>query len=281
MKLYTIYAEDFKLDGGACFGVVPKTIWSKFAPADENNMVKICLRSLLIEEGNRLILIDTGIGNKQNDKFLSHYYIFGENSLENSFNKTPYSFDDVTDVIFTHLHFDHCGGAVFLKKETNTFEPRFKNALYWVSKAQWELAYNPNKREKASFLKENTDILFEKGLMRFIENEQNITPNIYLKIVNGHTIGQMIPIINYNGKTIVYTADFIPSLINISVPYIASYDTQPLVSMEEKELFLEEAVNKKFILFFEHDFYNECCSVMKDEKGRFKNNEVMYLKNLL
>jgi len=280
MELYTIYAEDFKLDGGACYGVVPKTIWGKYAPADENNMINICLRSLLIKDGNRLILIDTGIGNKQSEKFLSHCYIFGENSLENSFKKTPYTFDDVTDVIFTHLHFDHCGGAIWHNKLTNNFEPRFKNALYWVSQTQWDLSNKPNAREKASYFTENTALLLEKGMLRFLSNEKYFTPDIYLKIVNGHTKGMIIPIINYNERTIVYAADFIPSLANISVPYIASYDTQPLVSMEEKEVFLEAAAQKEYILFFEHDYYNECCTVYKDEKGRFREKEVMSIKDL-
>ena len=281
MELYTIYAEDFKLDGGACFGVVPKTIWEKYAPADQNNMVNISLRSLLIKDGQKLILIDTGIGNKQNEKFLSHYFLFGNNSLKKSFSSTGYSFDDVTDVIFTHLHFDHCGGAVLLNTETNTYEPQFKNAVYWCSQSQWDLAQNPNVREKASFLKENTDLLFEKGLIRFIDEEQFLTPNIFLKIVNGHTVGMMVPIIKYEDKTIVYGADFIPSMANISVPYIASFDTQPLVSMEEKEIFLDEAVSKNYILFFEHDFYYECCTVLKDERGRFKENKVFKLNDLV
>ncbi len=280
MELYSIYAEDFKLDGGACYGVVPKNIWQKFVPADENNLINICLRSLLIKEENRLILIDTGIGTKQGEKFLSHYDLFGDNSLEKSFSQTPYTYDDVTDVIFTHLHFDHCGGAVIINKINRLPEPRFKNALYHVSKKQWDLAYNPNKREKASFFNENTDVLREKGLVRFVNNEEYFTPHIYLKIVNGHTLGQLIPIINYGNRILVYTADFIPSLANIAIPYIASYDTQPLVSMEEKEIFLEEAVKNNYILFFEHDYYNECCTVKKDEKGRFKEDAVFKLSDL-
>ncbi len=281
MELYTIYEEDFKLDGGACFGVVPKTIWQKYAPADENNMVNICLRSLLIKDDDRLILIDTGIGNKQGDKFLSHYYIFGDNSLEKSFSNTPYTFDDVTDVIFTHLHFDHCGGALCLNKETQTVENRFPNAVFWVSKAQWQLAYNPNKREKASFLKENTDMLYERGLIRFIEKEENFTSNIFLKIMNGHTMGLLVPHIHYKNRTIVYSGDFIPALANLSVPYIASYDTQPLVTMDEKEIFLEEAVKENYILFFQHDYYHECCTVRKDEKGKFREKDVFKFTELL
>jgi len=280
MELYSIYAEDFKLDGGACYGVVPKSIWQKFAPADENNMVNICLRSLLIKDDSRLILIDTGIGTKQGEKFLSHFDLFGNNSLEKSFSQTPYGFDDVTDVIFTHLHFDHCGGAVIINKNTGQPEPRFKNALYHVSKAQWKLAYNPNKREKASYFKENTDILLQKELVRFVNEESWLTPRMYLKIVNGHTAGQIIPMINYKSKTIVYAGDFIPSLANISVPYIASYDTQPLISMDEKEVFLADAVRNKYILFFEHDYYNECCTVKKDEKGRYKEDSIFRLSDL-
>jgi len=281
MELYNIYAEDFKLDGGACFGVVPKTIWQKYAPADENNMVNICLRSLLIKEDNKLILIDTGIGNKQGEKFLSHYFIFGDNSLEKSFRNTPYTFDDVTDVIFTHLHFDHCGGALYLNKESNTIENRFRNAVYWVSKAQWQLARKPNKREKASFFNENTDMLFEKGLLRFVENECPLTPNIFLKIMNGHTSGLLVPHINYKNRTIVYTGDFIPALANLSVPYIASYDTQPLLTMDEKEAFLEQAVINKYILFFQHDYYHESCTVKKDEKGRYKEDMIFKLVDIV
>lgn len=270
MKIYPIYAENIKLDGGACFGVVPKSIWSKLCPADENNMVNVALRNLLIVDNDRVVLVDTGIGTKQSEKFLSYYYLFGDTSLEKSFKEAGYTFDDVTDVVFTHLHFDHCGGAVAYNNDKSDFIPVFPNAKHWVGKAQWENAMNPNPREKASYFKENYMPLFERGMMHFIENEQYLTPQIFLKIVNGHTPGQLIPIIKFNNKTVVFGADFIASSANIPLAFVPSFDTRPLLSIEEKKEFLEEAVEKNYYLFFQHDFYNECATVEKTDKGNFK-----------
>lgn len=276
MKLYPIYAEDFKLDGGACFGVVPKAVWGKSIQADENNMIETTSRCLLVETDNRLILIDTGIGSKQDAQFLSYFHLFGNRGLEKSFNEINKNFDEVTDVILTHLHFDHCGGAV--KRNETGFELVFKNATHWVSKAQWEWANNPNLREKASYLKENFIPIQESGKLKFVESESYLIPEIFLKFVNGHTEGQMIPIISYQGRKIVYQADFVASTINIPIPYIPSYDTRPLISMQEKIDFLQESVENDYVYYFEHDSQYECCTVHKTEKGikvkeTFKFNE--------
>lgn len=279
MKLHTIIAENWHADGGACFGVVPKAIWSKNYPADENNLLKLTNRCLLIEDENRLILIDTGMGNKQNEKFFQYQYLHGDDSLVKSFAQAGFKFDDVTDVIFTHLHFDHVGGAVKYN-ETGKLELVFKNATHYCSKAQWEWAMNPNPREGASYFKENLEPIIESGSLKLIEQEGEIFPNIFLKIVNGHTEGQIIPIIDVNGKKIVFTADFIPSAGNIPIAYIPSYDTRPLISMEEKEKFLEESVSKNYILLFEHDFYTEACTVEKTPRG-IKAKETFALRDIL
>jgi len=280
MKLHLIHAENFKLDGGACFGVVPKSIWSNLCPADADNMVEIALRNLLAVDGDRVVLFDTGIGDKQSAKFLSYYHIFGGSSLEKSFQKAGYTFDDVTDVVFTHLHFDHCGGAVKRGRD-NALEPAFKNATYWVTRSQWDNALNPNPREKASYLSENYMPLYEKGLIKFVEEECFLTPHIFLKIVNGHTLGQIFPIINYKDKKIVFGADFIATSVNVPLAYIPSFDIQPLLSMEEKKIFLEEAAAHDYIIVFQHDFYNECATVEKTEKGNFKIKAVYRFEDII
>ncbi|MDD3877458.1 MAG: MBL fold metallo-hydrolase [Bacteroidales bacterium] len=280
MELHLIYAENFKLDGGACFGVVPKAIWEKLCTVDENNMVNIALRNLLVVDGDRIILFDTGIGKKQSDKFLSHYFLFGDTSLEKSFLQAGYAFEDVTDVVFTHLHFDHCGGAVKFNDDKSGYEPVFKNATYWVSKSQWENAIHPNPREKASYLPENYMPLLEKGILKFIENEQFMTPDVFLKMVNGHTPGQLFPIINYKGNKVVFGADFIATSANIPLAFIPSFDTQPLLSMQEKTEFLQEAVDHNYILIFQHDYYVECATIQKTEKGNYKEKEILKLKDI-
>jgi len=280
MELYPIYAENFKLDGGACFGVVPKAIWKDLCPVDENNMINIALRNLLIVDNERIILVDCGIGHKQSEKFLSYYYIFGDNSLEKSFKEAGYKFSDVTDVVFTHLHFDHCGGAVRFNADKTSFEPAFPNAKHWVGKTQWENAINPNPREKASYLKENYMPLYERNMIHFIEEEQYLTPNVFFKIVNGHTPGQLVPIITYKDKTVVYGADFIASSGNIPLAFIPSFDTQPLLSMEEKKAFLQKAVDNNYYIIFQHDFYHECCTVEKTEKENFKCKDFFRIKDL-
>ncbi len=267
MKLHTINTGLFKLDGGAMFGVVPKTIWSKTNPADEHNLCTLAMRCLLIEDGDRLILIDTGIGNKQDAKFLSYYYLHGDNSLENSLKSLGFTTDDITDVILTHLHLDHVGGAV--KRNGETLTPTFKNATYWTNQQHWDWAINPNEREKASFLKENILPLQESGQLRFIEVQDNVrfTNNIHIRFVSGHTEAMMLPLINYKGKTILYVADLVPTAGHIPLSYIPAYDMFPLKTLAEKKIFLNEAAEKEIILFLEHDAVNECCKVHQTEKG--------------
>ena len=266
MQLHKIETGNLKLDGGAMFGVVPKSIWSRSYPSDENNLCNWAMRCLLVVDGDRKILIDNGIGEKQDEKFLKHYYLNGDDTLEKSLAELGYSSDDITDMVLTHLHFDHCGGSIKREAE-DTYVPAFKNATYWVSKAQWEWATNPNRREKASFLKENIFPIQESGQLRIIENEGEFLPNISAKIYNGHTDGQLIPHISYKGKTVVFMADLLPSAAHVPMPYIMAYDTKPLVTLKDKEQFFNDAIEKEYILFFEHDLYNECCTLEMTEKG--------------
>jgi len=279
MKLYPLICENWKMDGGACFGVVPKSIWQKLYPADENNMINLVSRSLLIETENRKILIDTGMGNKQDEKYFSYFHLFGNNSLEKSLSAIGCAPDDITDVVFTHLHFDHCGGAVKYNNSKTLLELTFKNAIHWCSTAQWQWATKPNAREKASYFNENYIPILESGKLRFIDVEGELYSGINLKFVNGHTDGQMIPMIKYNNNTIVFMADFIASLGHIPISYIPSFDTRPLLSMQEKEAFLTEAVKNNYILFFEHDYYNECCTLQNTIKG-IRHKESILLENL-
>jgi glyoxylase-like metal-dependent hydrolase (beta-lactamase superfamily II) len=266
MKLFAINTGNLKLDGGAMFGVVPKVIWNKVYPADENNLCNWTMRCLLIDDGERRILIDNGIGSKQDEKFLKHYYLNGDDTLEKSLAKCGYTPDDITDNILTHLHFDHCGGSI--KYDQNgDLVPAFKNAKYWVSRPQFEWATNPNRREKASFLKENILPIQDCGQLNLVEEEGEIIPNIYVKIFNGHTEGQMIPHIKANGKTIAYMADLLPATVHIPMPWVMSYDTKPLITLEDKERFFKEALEEETILFFEHDLYNECCTIEMTDKG--------------
>ncbi|MFP5039431.1 MBL fold metallo-hydrolase [Parasediminibacterium sp. JCM 36343] len=279
MKLYTINAGYFKLDGGAMFGVVPKSIWNKLNPADENNMCTWALRCLLIEDEGKLVLIDTGMGNKQDAKFFSHYHIPEEDdTLEGSLAILGFAPEDITDVILTHLHFDHCGGAII--EEDEKLMPAFPNATYWSNQHHWQWALYPNAREKASFLKENILPIASSGMLQMVEFEHGemensllanvpseISNNISFRITNGHTKAMMLPQILYKGRTIVYMADLLPSVAHIPLPYVMAYDMFPLLTLDEKKSFLQEALDNNYILYFEHDPENECCTLQQTEKG--------------
>ena len=267
MNLFPIETGNLKLDGGAMFGVVPKVLWQKQYPADEHNLCNWAMRCLLIEDGDRLILIDNGIGEKQDHSFLKHYYLNGDETLESSLSKYGFKPGDVTDMILTHLHFDHCGGSIKHNDDRTAYEPAFPNATYWVSKAQYEWATNPNHRESASFLKENIYPIKESGKLNLIEEEGEILPNISVRIFNGHTEGQIIPLINYHGRTVAFMADLLPASTHIPMPWIMAYDTKPLLSLDDKTRFYKEAVPRDFVLFFEHDLYNECCTLQDTPKG--------------
>lgn len=274
MKIYTIDTGLFKLDGGAMFGVVPKTIWNKLNPADANNMISLAMRCLLIEDGEQLILIDNGMGNKQDEKFFSHYYLHGNDNLENSLNKLGFTSSDITDMILTHLHFDHCGGSVNWNEERTGFELAFKNAQYWVGDEQWHEANHPNAREKASFLKENILPIHESGQLNLINEATVINPNITFKYTYGHTNGMVHPIIRYKGYSIIYMADLVPTQAHLPIPYVMGYDMRPINSMNEKTLVLNEAAENSYVLFFEHDPTLEACTVTHTEKGVRKQNDV-------
>jgi len=267
MKLHTINTGLFKLDGGAMFGVVPKAIWQKTNPADVNNLCTWAMRCLLVEDGNKLILIDTGIGNKQDEKFFSHYYLHGDDSMENSLGSLGFSLADVTDVFLTHLHFDHVGGAVV--RTQDKLSPTFKNATYWSNERHWQWAVEPNAREKASFLKENILPIQESGQLKFIDEVENLEwqNNINISFAYGHTDAMMLPKIKYKDKTLVYMADLLPSVGHLPLPYVMAYDMFPLKTLTEKQAFLEEAVDKNYVLYLEHDPVNECCTLQRTEKG--------------
>lgn len=271
MKIYPIETGLFKLDGGAMFGVVPKTLWQKTNPADDNNMCTWSMRCLLIEDGNRLILIDTGIGDKQSEKFFSHYHLMDTKTLEQSLNKFGFGLDQITDVFLSHLHFDHCGGAIQWNKDQTKLAPVFKNAIYWSTENHWKWATEPNPREKASFLAENILPLQESGQLQFVNREGNYTKNVFnnfdVLFVDGHTESMMVPHIHYKEKTLVFMADLLPSVGHIPLPYVMGYDTRPLLTMDEKKLFLDTAAEKELVLFLEHDSVNECCTVEATEKG--------------
>ncbi len=268
MNLYTVNSGYFKLDGGAMFGVVPKSVWNRSNPADENNMCNWAMRCLLVETDNRLILIDNGLGDKQNEKFFSYYYLHGNDSLEKSFAKHGFTFNDVTDVFLTHLHFDHCGGSIKWTDLSKTkLEPVFKNAKYWSNTKHWDWATNPNPREKASFLKENIMPIKESGQLNFIDKECEWLPGFEVLIVNGHTEGMMLPLITYKGTKVLFCADLIPSAGHLPIPYVMGYDVRPLETLKEKERILQNAVTNNWTLFFEHDSVNECCNLANTERG--------------
>jgi len=267
MKLYAINAGHFKLDGGAMFGVVPKSIWHKLNPADENNMCSWALRCLLIEDGDRLILIDNGMGNKQDTKFFSYYFLHGNDSLERSLKKHGFGYDDITDMVMTHLHFDHCGGSIKYNNDKTKLDLAFKNATYYCNEKHWEWASHPNAREKASFLKENIQPIKESGQLKFIDESSALIPCVSFIEVYGHTEAMMLPVIDYHGETIAYMADLIPSAAHIPIPYVMGYDTRPLNTLKEKEIILNKAVDNNWKLFFEHDPLVELVSLERTEKG--------------
>ncbi len=279
MKLHVIETGFFKLDGGAMFGVVPKSIWQRTNPADENNLCSWAMRCLLIEDGNKLILIDNGIGEKQGPDFLKHYFLHGDDTLTKSLNAKGFSEKYMTDMFLTHLHFDHCGGGV--KKSGEKLELTFPNATYWSNADHWKWATVPNAREKASFLKENILPMQESGHLKFIDPNSPIPFSQFdLFYASGHTDKMMIPKIKYKDHTICFVADLIPSTSHIPLPYVMGYDTRPLITMEEKKIFLDEAAEKNYILFFEHDPVNECCTVKQTEKG-VRLERVFPLKEIL
>ena len=272
MNLYPIETGNFKLDGGAMFGVVPKTIWNKTNPADENNLIDIAARCLLIEDGNRLILIDTGMGNKQSEKFFGYYSLWGTHSMDKSLAKYGFHRDDISDVFMTHLHFDHCGGSVQWNKDKTGYEPAFKNAKFWSNENHWEWATKPNPREKASFLSENIVPMQESGQLNFIQRPEGdflekSELGFGIFFVDGHTEKQMIPHIQYKDKTIVFCADLLATAGHIPIPYVMGYDTRPLLTMPEKEKFMNAAADNNYFLFLEHDAHNEIITVQKTEKG--------------
>jgi glyoxylase-like metal-dependent hydrolase (beta-lactamase superfamily II) len=292
MKLYTIDTGFFKLDGGAMFGVVPKSMWNKLNPADANNLCTWALRCLLIEDGNKLILIDNGVGNKQDEKFFSHYYLHGDETLDSSLAKHGFHRDDITDVFLTHLHFDHCGGSII--RDGEKLIPAFKNATYWSNEDHWQWATAPNDREKASFLKENILPIKESGQLKMVNGEwsmvngrssvigqrsSDIIPNLSIRFVNGHTQAMMLPQISYKEKTIVFMADLLPSVAHIPIPYVMAYDMFPLTTLNEKKSFLTEALHNDYMLFFEHDPLHECCNLQLTEKG-IRRKEVFKLEEI-
>lgn len=269
MQLHSIETGLFKLDGGGMFGVVPKSIWQRTNPADDKNMCTWAMRCLLIEDGDRLTLIDTGIGNKQDERFLKHYYLHGDDTLDRSLAAKGFHRDDITDVFLTHLHFDHCGGAIE-RNSDGAFRPAFKNATFWSNERHWKWATEPNPRERASFLKENILPIQESGQLKFIDRDgdytKDVLPGIDALFVDGHTDSQMIPHIDYKGKTVVFMADLLPSTGHIPLPFVMGYDTRPLITLDEKERFLNQAADKEYVLFLEHDSVNECCSVKHGER---------------
>ncbi|MGY4384076.1 glyoxylase-like metal-dependent hydrolase (beta-lactamase superfamily II) [Pedobacter sp. UYP24] len=267
MNLHTINTGMFKLDGGAMFGVVPKSIWQRTNPADANNLCSWAMRCLLIEDGDRLILIDNGLGNKQDEKFFGHYHLHGDDTLDKSLAAKGFSKDDITDVFLTHLHFDHCGGSIV--REGDKLRPAFKNAFYWSNSKHWDWAVNPNERERASFLKDNILPIQESGQLRFIEEADGVIlhNDISVRFAYGHTDAMMLPQIKYKDTTIVYMADLLPSVGHIPLPYVMAYDMFPLKTLTEKKTFFEEAIENNYILYLEHDPENECCTLKQTEKG--------------
>lgn len=267
MKLYTVDTGFFKLDGGAMYGVVPKSIWNKLSPSDENNLCSWAMRCLLIEDGKRLILVDTGIGDKQDAKWFGHYHLHGDATLDSSLAKLGFHKDDITDVFMTHLHFDHCGGSIV--RQGDQLVPAFKNATFWSNEDHWKWATQPNDREKASFLKENILPMQESGQLKFVEVKEgvNFTDNINIRFVNGHTDAQMLPQIKYKDKTILYMADLLPSIGHIPLPYVMAYDMFPLTTLQEKKTYLTEALEQQYVLFLEHDPKVECLVLQQTEKG--------------
>lgn len=266
MKLYRIHAGKFKLDGGAMFGVVPKTMWNKQYPSDDDNLITLAMRLLLVEIDERRILINSGLGNKQSEKFFSRFQPHGDESIDKSLAEHGFTREDITDIFHTHLHFDHCGGSI-VYDENNKLVPAFPNATYWVTEKQWNWAAKPNEREAGSFLKENILPMEESGVLKLVSGTQEIYPGFQIREVHGHTIGQAIPFLDYNGKTVVFTSDLLAFSQHIRLPWIMSFDIQPLVSLQEKKDFLEKAVTNNYVLYFEHDNYVEAGTLQQTEKG--------------
>ena len=279
MQLFSINTGHFKLDGGAMFGVVPKTIWQKSNPADENNMCSWAMRCLLIQDGNRLILIDNGMGNKQDEKFFGYYYLHGTDTLDKSLAKFGFHRDDITDVFLTHLHFDHCGGSIEYNEDRTKLKPAFKNAIYWCNQKHWDWAVNPNPREKASFLKENILPIKENGQLQFLDSSNEFMPGFKMYEANGHTEAMMLPLLDFKGLTVAFMADLIPSVGHLPIPYVMGYDVRPLNTLVEKEYILKQAVENNWVLFFEHDPIVECCTLQRTERG-IRQNEVFDLSEL-
>jgi glyoxylase-like metal-dependent hydrolase (beta-lactamase superfamily II) len=271
MKLYSIPTGNLMLDGGAMFGVVPKSLWSKVYPVDQNNLCNWAMRCLLVETDDRLILIDNGIGDKQDDKFLRHYYLNGDDSLLGSIRKLGFEPEDITDMFITHLHFDHAGGGVQWNRDRSGFELTFPNARYWVSEAHWNSAMQPNPREKASYLQENLMPMLESGHLNFIKEEGLLFPGLEVRLFHGHTEAQAIPLIHHPKGTLVFLADLIPASVHLPLSWVIGYDVRPLDAMLEKDAFLKEALEKDYLLFFEHDLYVEACNLKMTEKGIRKN----------
>jgi glyoxylase-like metal-dependent hydrolase (beta-lactamase superfamily II) len=267
MQIHTIETGNFMLDGGAMFGVVPKSLWNKVYPANENNLCNLSARCLLVKTGKRVILFNAGIGTKQDEKFLRHYYLNGDDTLEKSLLKAGCRKEDVTDVILTHLHFDHCGGAVEYNDDMTAFRTTFPNAIYYVSKSHWDWMLKPNRREKVSFLKENIEPIAESGQLQLFGNNFTPVPDIKLRLYDGHSVGMAVPFIQYNDQMLVYTTDLFPTMANIPLSWLPGYDTQPLISFKEREEFLNEALAGDYVLIFEHDIYAECCRLEMTEKG--------------
>ena len=272
MTIYPIETGNFKLDGGAMFGVVPKVLWQRTNPADKNNLISMSMRCMLVEDRDRLILIDTGLGDKQSEKFFSYYYLYGDHSLDASLAAHGFHRNQITDVFLTHLHFDHCGGSIQWNKNRTAYEPAFKNARFWSNESHWEWAKYPNQREKASFLKENIQPIEESGQLNFVPlPDGNFAKNSELGFdiffADGHTEKQMIPHITYRGKTVVFMADLLPTVGHIPLPYVMGYDTRPLLTMNEKEVFMKAAADNGYLLFLEHDPTHELCTVKHTEKG--------------
>jgi glyoxylase-like metal-dependent hydrolase (beta-lactamase superfamily II) len=275
MKLHPIETGYFKLDGGAMFGVVPRTLWSKRHAPDANNLCTWAMRCLLVEDGDRLTLIDNGLGDKQDAKFFGHYEPHGDATLEGSLNRLGFSPNDITDMFLSHLHFDHCGGSI--KRSGDGYVPTFPNARYWSNEYHWDWATSPNPREKASFLPENILPIQESGQLQCVDigrrsNEENVyvrnvLPNMDVLLVNGHTDAMMIPHISYKGRTVVFMADLLPSVHHIPLPWVMAYDTRPLLTLDEKKDMLEMAADREFVLFFEHDPDHECATVERTDKG--------------
>lgn len=267
MKIFPIETGHFKLDGGAMFGVVPKSLWSKQYPADQNNMIDMVMRCLLVVNGDKVILFNNGIGDKQSEKFFSHFYLSGNESLLSSLASVGYKPEDVTDMFLTHLHFDHCGGSVIYNNDSSNYELMFPNAQYYISESQWNWALNSNKRESASFLIENIKPIEQSGHLRLFRRGDVLFSDIEIRMFNGHTEGQAIPFINYKNKTLVFCSDVLPTKAHVPLPWVMSYDTRPLITLDEKEALLKEAAANKYILFMEHDAYNECFVLEETEKG--------------